>query len=425
MLIQHSTREIRKGCKDCGRTDLYWAHDTERTAMQEPCDDKGCTERNGATITGRMILIEKDGYTIHRTLCTGKLEPVSAPVTAAAQEPLSVSVPPVFVSPAPVEPVGNPDELGAMLEALRKLLGAGVDQEAIRVQVEAITEARLDNYSDGFRRYVDDLVAQIVHPTTTVVVNAQTAQTTTVAGDTHYQLADLIGFLEDGHVYLCGPAGTGKTHMAETASVARKGAGKFAAISLTLQTMKSELAGFVGPDGEYHRTSFRDAVEFGWDYLCDEIDHGHPNTVGFANAATSNKFVGFPDGMVKVHPEFRVIAAANTFGKGQNQLHTGATTLDAATLNRFGQIEIFYDEALENSQVAATGLDSTTQAKLLRFVRAIRLNALAHPEFKVVASPRNSVRIAAALVRGVDWDKAVKVHLTASIQKDHLEKLIG
>jgi cobaltochelatase CobS len=221
---------------------------------------------------------------------------------------------------------------------------------------------------------------------------------------------------------LVGPAGAGKSH---AVSDAAKGLGLgFASIVLTQQTPVSQLAGFIDATGTYRRTAFREAVEFGGVFFVDEIDHGHANTVGFINGATANGSVGFPDQEVRVHEDFRLIAAANTFGRGQNRLHTGATQLDGATLNRMAVIEFEYDEAIENAMVAGSGATPADQARVLEFVRRVRGNALRHPEFKLIASPRNSVRIASGLANGAGWDEAVEVGLWAGLEADKRAKLV-
>jgi len=420
ILVKKSIRQNREACDTCGTFDLYWATDTA----------------NGV----EWVLIDKT-YTTASIKRGGTVPSIymhAHQPTRKGGTSTSTSVPTAYVAPEPVaEPVVSPHTsvgysgatepvdptTASALDALRRLLGIDLDPEAIKAMVEGQVSTRLDEYGVEFRSLVEALVAEVAHPVNTVVINAATGDPTRIDGLTHKDQADVIGFMEDGHVYLVGPAGTGKTEMAAKAAKAR--GASFWAISMTQQTPVSALAGYMNAAGDYVSTGFYDAVVTGGVVLIDEADHGHANTVGFANAAMSNGVVGFPCGMVEVHPEFRVVMAANTYGQGGSILHSGATALDAATLNRVGKLFIDYDEALENAMVAATGLDSTTQAKVLRFVRAIRANAALNPSFKVVASPRNSVRIAKALQRGVSWDKAVEVHLTAGIKAEHLEKLIG
>lgn len=429
ILVKKSVRQNREACETCGTYDLYWAKDTTNNIEWVLIDKTYATTaiRRGGVVPSIYTHAHQPARRGASTASTPPAyvapEPVAEPV-ASTYSGTPLDPPASVVSTSVAEPVASTDPtMTSALDALRRLLGIDLDPEKIKAMVEGQVSTRLDEYGVEFRSLVEALVAEVAHPVNTVVINGKTGDPTRIDGLTHKDQADVIGFLEDGHVYLVGPAGTGKTEMAAKAAKAR--GASFWAISMTQQTPVSALAGYMNATGEYVETGFYRAVIEGGVVLVDEADHGHANTVGFANAAMSNGEVGFPCGMVTVHPDFRVVMAANTYGQGGNILHSGATALDAATLNRVGKLFIDYDESLENSMVAATGLDSTTQAKVLRFVRAIRANAALNPSFKVVASPRNSVRIAKALQRGVSWDRAVEVHLTAGIKPEHLEKLIG
>jgi cobaltochelatase CobS len=99
--------------------------------------------------------------------------------------------------------------------------------------------------------------------------------------------------------------------------------------------------------GEYSSTLFRKAYEHGGVFLVDEIDNGNPNILAALNAALSGTVCAFPDGMVKRHPDFRCIAAANTFGMGGSAQYVGRNKLDEATLDRFHRREVNYDTKLE------------------------------------------------------------------------------
>ena len=114
------------------------------------------------------------------------------------------------------------------------------------------------------------------------------------------------------NVFLVGPAGSGKTTVA-----------KQVAHSLGLRfhfngAIHSEykLTGFRDAQGKVHRTAFREAFEHGGLYLFDEIDASQPAALLAFNAALANGMFDFPDRHVQAHPNFRCIAAANTWGKG-------------------------------------------------------------------------------------------------------------
>ena len=50
---------------------------------------------------------------------------------------------------------------------------------------------------------------------------------------------------------------------------------------------------------------------------------------------------------VQAHPDFRVIAAGNTFGLGANYEYVGRNQLDMASLDRFAVVRVGYDRNIE------------------------------------------------------------------------------
>jgi hypothetical protein len=130
------------------------------------------------------------------------------------------------------------------------------------------------------------------------------------------------------HAYLVGPAGSGKT-------------------SAGPQMSESSLLGFIDANGKCVRTTFREAYEHGGVYLIDEIDAASPAVLVVLNAALANTKCAFPDGMVERHPNFVLLAAANTFGNGADRQYVGRCQLDAATLDRYAFLDWPYDPGIE------------------------------------------------------------------------------
>jgi MoxR-like ATPase len=147
-------------------------------------------------------------------------------------------------------------------------------------------------------------------------------------------------------VLLMGEAGCGKTTMAE--QIAEELSIKFFAISLTRQTTLSHIMGFMSVNGTYVPSQLRQCVENGGMFLLDELDAGDANVLLSLNTI-ENGYVSFPDGIVKCHKDFRLIAAANP--QDQHQRYTGRSKLDAATLDRFDKVTIPRDDNLEKSLV--------------------------------------------------------------------------
>lgn len=189
--------------------------------------------------------------------------------------------------------------------------------------------------------------------------------------------------------FLVGPAGSGKTTLAE--QVAKALNLKFYMAARV--TSEFKLIGFVDARGSTVRTQFREAFEFGGVFLFDEVDASDPDSLTAFNAALSNGLGDFPDGMVHKHKDFYAIAAGNTFGRGADRQYVGRNQLDAATLDRFEVFEVDYDEDLEHE--LAGNLEWST------YVQSIRA-AIQRQQVRHIVSPRASIRGARMLAAGMD-----------------------
>lgn len=146
-------------------------------------------------------------------------------------------------------------------------------------------------------------------------------------------------------VYLYGAAGTGKNVLCQ--QIADALGLKFYFSNSVTQEFK--VSGYGDANGNFVETEFYRAFTLGGLYMLDELDASCPEALVCLNAALANKYFDFPViGRIEAHPDFRVIAAGNTCGRGNNQLYTGRTVIDAATLNRFEFVRIDYDRRIED-----------------------------------------------------------------------------
>lgn len=171
---------------------------------------------------------------------------------------------------------------------------------------------------------------------------------------------------------LVGPAGCGKTYLAS--KVAEALGLKFYDQSCSEGVSESIFTGWLlpiekGGAFEYVPSPFVTAYENGGVFLLDEIDAANPNLLTFLNKAIANDSFFLPqrykNPLVKKHPDFVVIAAANTFGNGADGQYVGRNALDAATLDRFraGMLHMDYSDEVETALV---------DADVLSWGRAIR-----------------------------------------------------
>lgn len=267
-------------------------------------------------------------------------------------------------------------------EALRCAIGNEIKQSA----AELIT-SKLDECAIAIAEQVKDL-AQGAQPTLRIEIPGQS--TAVIHGTQHAQFPTLLNLLAAGlHVMLVGPSGSGKTHGCEQAAEGLSL--PFYCLSVGAQTTLSQIMGYMDATGRYVSTVFRQAFEKGGVFLLDEIDAGNPNVLTALNAALSNKVCAFPDGMVGMSPLFRCVAAANTFGNGQDRQYVGRNQLDATSLDRFAVLPWNYDEAMERK---ITGFD-----EWVTVVHALR-HAAMEIEARHIISPRASILGAKLLLQG-------------------------
>lgn len=159
------------------------------------------------------------------------------------------------------------------------------------------------------------------------------------------------------NVYLKGEAGTGKSTLAR--QLAKLLALPFGFISVTAGMSESQLLGWLLPIEEngqfkYVPSQLVMRCEHGGVYLLDELDAGDPNTNLVLNALLANKELAVPhrheQPIVPMHAQFVALGAGNTpLGGGADEKYTARFPLDAATSDRFVQIEVDYDASYEAS----------------------------------------------------------------------------
>jgi MoxR-like ATPase len=198
------------------------------------------------------------------------------------------------------------------------------------------------------------------------------------SGKTHREFAKVLKLAQARrNILLVGPAGSGKTHLAEQLAGALQL--PFAHISCSAGMSEGQLLGRLVPTGEagrfeYVRSDFVRCYEEGGVFLFDEIDAADSNTLLIVNAALANGAMSVPNrpgqSVAHRHPDFICVAAANTFGTGADRQYVGRNQLDESTLDRFriGQIEMDYDAEVEASLCPDSGL----RARLLAYRARVR-----------------------------------------------------
>lgn len=234
-----------------------------------------------------------------------------------------------------------------------------------------------------------------------------------LAETTHEQFETVLTYvMADEPVMLVGPAGTGKNVICK--QIAKLLDTDFYFSNAITQEYK--LTGFTDATGHYQPSQFYEAFTKGGLFLLDEIDASIPEVLVILNAAIANRYFDFPApiGKVDAHPNFRIIAGANTFGTGANYTYSGRYQLDGASLDRFAVVEIGYSEAIENS--------ITEDKELLAFFRKFRKvcgdNGIHH-----IVSYRALKRIE-KLKDTLDHKTLLRTALLKNLEKDDLSVII-
>lgn len=165
-------------------------------------------------------------------------------------------------------------------------------------------------------------------------------------GVAHEKLQDIIDWVRtDQPIMMVGPAGSGKNVLAEQAAKI---------LNLPFEytnaiTQEYHVTGFTDANGHYQPSSFYKAWTEGALFLLDEIDGSNPDALLKINSALANRYFDFPApiGRITAHPNFRILAAGNTYGLGADFQYVGRNQLDAASLDRFGVEQIGYDKNIE------------------------------------------------------------------------------
>lgn len=194
------------------------------------------------------------------------------------------------------------------------------------------------------------------------------------------------------NVWLVGPAGSGKSTAAE--NVAEDLGLKFYSKSVGPQTSESGLLGYQDANGQTVRTLLREAYEHGGVFLLDEVD-GAPAALIVINALLANGVCGFPDAVVKKHPDFVLVAGANTIGQGADRQYVGRQQIDAATLDRFVNIVWEYDPVIEAvaAGVPVSAVQNAVRPTTIRFeagVEGPELDRRAAEYVRYVVAVRNA-----------------------------------
>ncbi len=216
----------------------------------------------------------------------------------------------------------------------------------------------------------------------------------------------------DEPIMLIGPAGSGKN--VAVAQVAE---------SLGLHmyytnnaSNEFKLTGFIDAGGNYRDTEFYKAFKNGGLFFLDEIDNSDPSALIVINSALANGYMAFPHETIDRHENFRIIAAANTWGKGADLQYVGRNALDAATLDRFDNIFFDYDRHLEESLYP--------NEEILKFMWSFR-DAVLKNKIPHVVSTRGIGKVYKKELNGIPVADILTSNVVKNLSQDDVNTIIG
>jgi cobaltochelatase CobS len=296
-------------------------------------------------------------------------------------------------------------DAAALLEMLRKVIGSSVDANQVREIVNATIKDKAGSIAEDLKK--------LISPAIRVELVAPNGEVKPLDGTVHPNFPKLLMMAQarDAQGYhvnilLSGEASSGKTTACKQLAKAFDRKWCFnGAIS-----MPHEMLGFIDAAGNYHRTPFRDAYEYGGVYTFDEVDRSDPVALLAVNPHLANGVATFPDGQIQRHKDCLIICTANTWGNGANADYCGATKLDAAFLSRFpARLPWNIDPAFELSI-------SGNEAWAAR-VQAARARAKA-AGLKVMIDVRMTLSGAALIAAGLSEQDAAETTYLANVTPD-------
>ena len=235
----------------------------------------------------------------------------------------------------------------------------------------------------------------------------------TKSGFYHEKFEQILSQVQlDEPIMLIGPAGSGKN---VAISQVADALGQHMYYTNNASN-EFKLTGFIDAGGNYRDTEFYKAFKNGGIFFLDEIDNSDPSALIVINSALANGYMAFPHETIDRHPDFRIIAAANTWGKGADLQYVGRNALDGATLDRFDNIFFDYDTKLEKALYP--------NDEVLQFMWSLR-NAVYQSKIPHIVSTRGIGKVYRKEINGIPVEDILTSNVVKSLGQDDVNTIIG
>ena len=295
--------------------------------------------------------------------------------------------------------------------------------DVTKSKIEEIINEIIDNYnldedieskiSEIIDKKIKEYTSRIEIPTVNII-QVNNVETGRLEGELfHERFNDVLSSITlNEPVMLIGPAGSGKNH---TIGQIAKGLGLHMYYT-NCATNEFKLTGFIDAGGTYRDTEFYKAFKNGGLFFLDEIDNSDPSSLIVLNSALANGYMAYPHETIDRNPDFRMAAAANTFGKGSDIQYVGRNALDASTLDRFDDLFFGYDRKLEKALYP--------DDQVLEFMWALR-DAVEETKIRHIVSTRGIGKLYKKAINNVPIPLALETAVIKNLRQDELDQLLN
>ena len=287
-----------------------------------------------------------------------------------------------------------------------EIIGKVFEKENIEEKVIQSIKTTFDDKLKEFRE-------QIQIPTIHIIKLNDTILGQTSGGFYHEKFEEILAQVQlNEPIMLIGPAGSGK-------NVAVKQVADALGLHMYYTNNASnefKLTGFIDAGGNYRKTEFYKAFKYGGLFNLDEVDASDPTALIVINSALANGYMAFPHETIDCHKDFRIVAAANTWGKGSDMQYVGRNTLDGATLDRFDNIYMDYDRNLERNLYP--------NEEVLEFMWEYR-DAVEKTKIQHIVSTRGIGKVYKKEICNFPVEQILRTNVVRNLGQDDVNTIIG
>lgn len=308
------------------------------------------------------------------------------------------------------------DDMNA--EDIIKKLDTETQKKLLMMIEESIKKYNLeenidDKLEEKVNQKLEEYKSKIQVPVVHIVKLNDTVLGQTKGGFYHEKFEQILSQVQlDEPIMLIGPAGSGKN---VAISQVADALGQHMYYTNNASN-EFKLTGFIDAGGNYRDTEFYKAFKNGGIFFLDEIDCSDPSALIVINSALANGYMAFPHETIDRHPDFRVITAANTWGKGADLQYVGRNALDGATLDRFDNIFFDYDTNLERALYP--------NDEILEFMWSFR-NAVYQSKIPHIVSTRGIGKVYKKEINGIPLQDILTSNIVKNLSQDDVNIIIG